>query len=147
MPPLTCTANTSGTFGSLTQSGTSYFSSPMPYNNRWWIDGPLTKEEPMKTEIQDVVSKRRAKRIEKIVDEVETFMESVPRDDGMTMGWRVTFADKPETKYHYLAVQANGRWYVTNRPGSMTRDQLVELLTEHKLNGAVDGPRWAPMGF
>lgn len=152
------------TLGSTTYTGTSggfistdhthYFAPPITYSPDYLRDWPwedrkirrvpeLTKEVTVKKEIQDVVSKRRAKRIETIVDEVEAFMSGVPHDDGIAIAWRTKFKTS-DKQYHYVAVQAEGQWYITNTVGARSRDEIVELLTEHRLDGVVSGPLWAP---
>lgn len=99
------------------------------------------KEKSVKTEISDVVSKRRAKKIEKIVDEVEAVLDQIPSEDGYIVAWSAKFKTGDKV-YRYAAIQSGGVWWVTNRTGSITRDQLLEMLVEQRMEATVEGLRW-----
>lgn len=112
----------------------------------WWDEiiktgtTKVQKEKTVKEEIKTVVSKRREKRIEKAVDKIEAALSNVPLDDGVVLAWRGKF-DGTDKIYQYAAVQAGGKWYITNRTTATSRDELVELLVELELGGQLTGPQ------
>lgn len=116
------------------------YKSPRLINDQFAVvDGK--KEKSVKSEISDVVSKRRAKKIEQIVDEVEAVLNQIPHDDGFIVAWNAKFKTGDKV-YRYAAIQTGGVWWVTNRTGSITRDELLELLVEQRMEATVEGLRW-----